>query len=343
MLYSLYPTDATSVRDAVAEAAAAQPAEPVFTSLHIPEARDLDAYCSFLGEAHRERGLTWWADISPRTLEQLHLDLDRIGDLGRLGVVGLRLDFGFSTPELRRIAASGLPIAVNASTISQDELDTLADVGVVGWHNFYPRPDTGLDPTYFRQQSDMFARRGLPVYAFVPGEVTRRAPLHRGLPTLETHRDANAWSSAVALRALVPNIRIVCAEGVLRPEHQEWMTLWERDGVLTIPLAEVARGSEFLLDDVWPLRPEQTGRTQRLEASRGIRPGLESLAASPSRLAGGIYVDGPDRARYEGEVHLVVRELASDPTQHRIAQVAAAYVDVLAALTGRERVRFVRV
>ena len=85
---------------------------------------------------------------------------------------------------------------------------------MVGWHNFYPRPGTGLSADYYVRQSRLFTERGLRLFAFVPGEVTRRAPLHRSLPTLEEHRHRDAYTSAVRLRDHYEIGRASCRERV---------------------------------------------------------------------------------------------------------------------------------
>ncbi|MEZ5088368.1 MAG: MupG family TIM beta-alpha barrel fold protein [Micropruina sp.] len=68
------------------------------------------------------------------------------------GVTMVRIDYGFTPAEVARIArAGGFRIAVNASTVTADELAELDGLDVVGWHNYYPRPETGLSGSVLRR------------------------------------------------------------------------------------------------------------------------------------------------------------------------------------------------
>lgn len=65
MLFSLYPTDSPQVREAVIEQVLTQPEKLLFTSLHIPESDGLLQYGEYLGELHRDHGVTFCGDVSP--------------------------------------------------------------------------------------------------------------------------------------------------------------------------------------------------------------------------------------------------------------------------------------
>ena len=242
MLFSIYPTDTPEVRAAVLDQACAVAEAPMlFTSLHQPESDGLRGFGAELADAHRERGVTFCADISPLALERLGEGFDGLGRLRDGGVEMLRIDFGFAPEEIRRIArASGCRIAVNASTATASFLDELDGIDVVGWHNFYPRPETGIGTEFFVSQNALFAERQSPVYAFLPGETALRAPLHLGLPTLEEHRHRTAWRNYLHLRAIAPDVEIVCAEGTVHAEHLEWIAHHERTGEVTVPLSAVS-------------------------------------------------------------------------------------------------------
>ena len=173
---------------------AAHPAggAPVFISLHIGEEFGPDyparvrAMCGWL----RQQGWRILADVSELTARQFGCD-DIAALAGELGLWGLRLDDGFTLEEACALAAA-MPVAVNASTTTPAEAAALAAAGpeVIAIHNFYPRPETGLDPDFLRESTRMLQAAGLKVYAFIPGDGQLRGPLHAGLPTLEAHRAA---------------------------------------------------------------------------------------------------------------------------------------------------------
>lgn len=339
MLFSTYATDAPNVRAAVVEQACADgTGANVFTSLHLPEAGDLTAWVAWLGEVHREREVTFWADVSPDTFEHLGGDFE---DMHEAGIVGLRLDYGFTAEEITGMARRGMQIAVNASTATAAELDTLKAAGVeaVGWHNFYPRPGTGLSREYYLARSELFTARGLPLLAFIPGERSRRAPLHLCLPTLESHRYRNAYVTARELSALTPGVEVVCAEGTLWPQHLEWIRRAEKDGVVTLPLVGLAPECEWLLERDWQLRVEQTGVSQRLVDTRGHDLPTECVPADALEM-GSLQLD--TLGRYSGEVHLMVRDQPLDASYMHLADVAAPYRSLVALLRGGQTIRLIR-
>ena len=333
MYFSLYPTDTDDVRAAVVAAVRDQPEDKlVFTSLHIPESSDLHAFGDYLTQLHHNEGLEFCADISPMTLEALELGIDELGLLRNWGVRSVRIDFGFDTAQVRQTAQVGpFEVAVNASTADASLLDALDGVPAVGWHNYYPRPETGLSEAFFDQQNALFASRGLEVYSFIPGEVSHRAPLFLGLPTLEVHRHRNAYSAYLETHTRHPGVRVVCAEGVLHSEHLRWIAHFERTGEVTLPLVSVAPALRYLQGQAWHLRLEGTESSFRLEETRGATVPQQIINAD-ERGRGSLQVDLPGYGRYAGEVHLMRRDR---PLTHLaafagcIAQPYLGLVDVL--------------
>lgn len=349
MILSVYATDEADVRDAVVDQALQQHERALFTSLHMPEATDLAGWVGWLENAHCERGVSFWADVSPAAFDLLGYGPDDAGRLAGAGVVGLRLDYGYGPEEIGRIAsATGLPVAVNASTATAAEVDALQAVlgdapdALVGWHNFYPRPGTGLTAEDLVRRSRLFTDRGLRVLAFVAGDVTHRAPLHLGLPTLEAHRHRNAYVCALELDALVPGVSVVGAEGVVAEQHLRWIADALPDGddepVLTLPVTDLQPGCDWLLDE-WDLRPEAGPASRRLTGTRGSDLPAGTVPADALE-AGSLQMD--TLGRYSGEVHLMTATAPLDGQHLRLADVAAPYRSLLAHLDRFDRVRLVR-
>ncbi len=341
MLFSLYPTDPPEVRDAVVAAARDHSREhALFTSLHIPEATRLNAFLDELRALHVREGLTFCADISPLTLQRLGLALDDIGQLHEAGVRWVRIDFGFDTDQIARIAArGGFRVALNASTVTDADLDALAGIDLVGWHNYYPRPETGLTVEFVHAQNALFEARGLDVFVFLPGERTFRAPLHLGLPMLEEHRHRNAYVTYLHLAHAFPTTQRVFAEGVPHPQHLAWIEHFERTGEITVPLTGLSPSAAPLLEQSWTVRIEQTGLSERLEGTRGLTPPPAWVNAD-TRERGSIQMDLDAYGRYAGEVHLMLRDAPLDPRQARIADIAAPYRGLVDRLRLTRQVRF---
>lgn len=341
MLFSLYPTDVDEIRDAVVAAVRDQPGDKlVFTSLHIPESRDLAAFGDYLAQLHRDEGFSYCADISPATLTSLGMDIEDIGRLWTWGVRSVRIDFGFDPGEIKRIAQAGdFEVAVNASTVDEALLDALGGLRLVGWHNYYPRPETGLSEEFFDRQNALFASRGLPLYSFIPGEVSFRAPLILGLPTLEAHRHRNAYITYLETMIRYPAARVVCAEGVLHREHLEWIHHFERTGVVTVPLVSLSPAAAYLTGRSWRLRPEGSDSSFRIEETRGVAV-PDRIINADVRARGSLQLDLAGYGRYAGEVHLMRQDRPLNQLQAFVGCIAQPYLGLVDVIQPGVSVRF---
>lgn len=340
MQFSLYPTDGPHVRQAVLEQAITQDERLLFTSLHMPESERLPQFGEYLRDVHSELGVTFCADVSPATLDSLGVGLDEIGRLREWGVERLRIDYGFTAADIRTLARE-LPIAVNASTADAALLDELDGLDLIGWHNYYPRPETGLDVGFYLAQNQLFVERGLAIHTFIPGEVSFRAPLFAGLPTLEHQRHRNAYRNVLELLSLSPQVSIFCAEGTLLPDHLRWITRFQESGEVTLPLTGVDDSIAFLTDQPWHLRVEGTEVSFRLDGTRGARTPSQLLNAD-QRQRGSLQMDLAGYGRYCGEIHLMRTDRPLNHLQARVAEVAAPYVGLLDVLRPGMTVRFER-
>lgn len=342
MLFSIYPTDTPAVRDAVIEQVLRGTDDRlIFTSLHLPEHESLDQFGRFLESLHREHAITFCGDISPATL-------GRVGGMSGLrrlrdwGAAVLRIDYGFDSGDVLAIAEqSGCEIAVNASTATAETLDALGDLPVIGWHNFYPRPETALSERYYVEQNSLFRDRGLRTYTFIPGEVSTRAPLFVGLPTLEEHRHRNSWRVITHLRRIAGDTTLVCAEGTMTDQHLAWTEHLNRTGEVTVPLVGVEPAARFLLDRAWRLRGEDSEAAFRVEDTRGADAPTQ-IRNADRRSAGSMQMDLPSMGRYRGEIQIMRHDLPLTPMQARVADIAGPYVGIVNDLRPGATVRFVQ-
>ena len=163
---------------------------PIFLSLHISEEFDA-TYCQRAREICHSLaafGFRTIADVSVKTLQQF--GCCSLTELAKeLKLWGLRIDYGFGAAEIGEMATQ-MPIVLNASPPSADDARRIAAKGgeVFALHNFYPRPETGLDEDYLMETTQKLRSAGLSVQCFIPGDTLLRGPLHEGLPTLEEHR-----------------------------------------------------------------------------------------------------------------------------------------------------------
>ena len=312
--------------------AAHQGVQHLFTSLHIPEAdcRSLAVDCRKVLRVAKQLGFTVTADISPRTWALLKL---KPQELGEWGIDGLRIDYGFSPEQICRLSRdSGLQIELNASSMTEEELEKILATGVerrklCAGHNYYPRPETGLGFDLFVRRSRQFHRLEIPVSVFVPGQLHLRGPIRAGLPTLETHRRLGAVDAARQLWAtgLVDTILFgdplvsagdLAAVAALPCNMPEPMRL----RIETFALTAAERRVVEL--PCHTNRNDASGVIVRSQESResGIAP---ILPRSDVRIRhrGDVTIDNSRYGRYAGELQIVLKDLPADEKVNVVGRV----------------------
>lgn len=307
----------------------AQPGTPVFLSLHISEEFSPDyvarvrEMCAFLVEL----GYRIIADVSVKTVAQFgQPDLVRLAQ--ELGLWALRVDYGFSVEEIAALAAH-LPVVLNASTTTPEDAARIAQAGelVMAMHNFYPRPETGLDEDFFRSSTQALQAAGLKVLAFIPGDTLLRGPLHLGLPTLEHHRNLPP-SVAFAQLALEYGVDgVFLADPGISPEELRRIRRLCEDGILEIP-AQLEEPGRDLYHRVFTCRADSPAWLIRFAESREYSCFGPRIAPwnCVERRAGCITVDNQEYGRYSGEVQLLRRPFPADSKVNVIGQIAPGYL-----------------
>ena len=177
----------------------------IFTSMHIPE-DDAQAYkmrLEKLGACAKTNQLELMVDISGEALERAGYSFEHLEELTQHGVTGLRIDYHIDNEQISK-ASHKMKISLNASTLVEDEVEELRSLGanfsnLEAWHNYYPRPETGLATPYFLEQNQWLEKYDFKRVAFVAGDAQKRLPLRLGLPTLEKHRDMHPLAAALDL------------------------------------------------------------------------------------------------------------------------------------------------
>ena len=318
---------------------------PVFISLHIGEEFAPDypdrvrAMCSWL----REHGWRILADVSEQTAIQF--GCSDILQLARdLGLWGLRLDDGFTLEEACSLAAR-MPIAVNASTVTPEEAAALAAAGseVIAIHNFYPRPETGLDPEFLQESTRMLQAAGLKVYAFIPGDEQLRGPLHEGLPTLEAHRGAAPLAAFADLAVHYGLEGIFAGDPGVSSYELEQIASFCVDGVLPVPV-HLKAGQEGLYGQIFTCRPDSPSWLVRYQESRKYarQGGLVEPADCAARPRGTITMDNLRYGRYSGEIQLMRQDLPADERVNVIGRVDPRYLLLVDCIRRGSRFKMVR-
>lgn len=324
---SVYLTSFDRQREALERSAGS--GAPLFLSLHISEEFS-PGYCRRAEEICRwlsERGYRVIGDVSTKTVAQFSQpDLVRLADA--FGLWGLRVDYGFSEEEITALARR-LPVVLNASTTSPEAARRIGAQGVrvMAMHNFYPRPETGLDDDFFRESTRSLQEAGLSVLAFIPGDEELRGPLHLGLPTLERHRGLppSACFADLALHFGLEDI-FVGDPGLSRRE-EERIRRFRADGVLEIP-ARLEGEYASLYGRVFTNRVDSPKGLVRFAESRtySCAGGIVEPWNCAPRGRGAITLDNKGYSRYSEELQMVLSPLPADGRVNVIGQVEERYL-----------------
>ncbi|GLB59815.1 DUF871 domain-containing protein [Cytobacillus sp. NCCP-133] len=303
----------------------------IFTSLHIPE----DGHSRYkhllqeLGAIARQHRMELLADASPQSLGHLGLEWNSIDTLLDWGLAGIRADYGFSSSQIVELSKK-MKLGINASTITAEELDEWLDLGlnasnVEAWHNFYPRPETGLAASFLKERNQFLKSMGVITMAFVPGDGELRGPIFAGLPTLEKHRSFSPAAAAAELMNSCYTDKVLIGDHSVKDETLD-------------QLAKISEG-------VVPLRVELLGgqypgdlfaqiHTNRMDPALDVVRSVESRSYAQQgekkwepanqleRKKGMVTVDNVLYGRYAGEMQIALSDLPQDERVNVIARVA---------------------
>ena len=297
-----------------------------FTSLHIPEEKgDLVKRMISLLKLSEDYGMEIHADVSLNTLD--HLGISKFTDLWPLGIKGIRLDEGFDKETVISLSKV-FSLSLNASTLNEEELLAILGGGVeteslIAWHNFYPKPETGLEEGFFHQQNRMFKKYGIPIFAFIPGAGSKRGPLHEGLPTLEKHRLMNPYAAGIELIQHVEGVYV----GDQGTENNllENLTAYRNLNILTVRME-----SRILQSGQYKLRPDVSQDVFRLQNTR-VTANVEP-SNTVARSLGSITMDNDAYGRYRGEVQICKRDLGANHRVNVIGRVIEEDIPLLSLL-----------
>lgn len=309
----------------------------VFISLHTG-AEWGDDYCR-----EAENLCCWLADKGFRIIADVCKDVlvefgerDLLTLAKRLHIWALRIDYGLTTEEIITLARE-MPIVINASTTAPREAAKIAAEGklVMAMHNFYPRPETGLDEEYLLESTRALQAVGLKVLAFIPGDQYFRGPVGEGLPTLECHRGQapSACYEDLVLRFGMDGIFL--GDPVISEEEQSRIRRFCETGVVELPcdLDEPYRGFYGI---TYTSRVDSPSWLIRFAESR-IHSCPEKLAVPGNcgpRSRGAITLDNIRYPGYTGEIQLMKR---SFPADDRVNVIGHLKTDALLAADAIQR------
>ncbi|WP_088043450.1 DUF871 domain-containing protein [Bacillus sp. EAC] len=334
------------------ELAKANGFQSIFTSLHIPE-DDPSTYkelLQLLGQHAKENEMELMADISTKSLSYLGLDYTNITELLKWGVSGLRIDYGISEIQIAELSQK-MKIALNASTLTPTFLQTLVANGlcsenVEAWHNFYPRPETGLAKSYIIEKNKWLKQNGISTMAFIAGDNEKRGPIYRGLPTLEKHRDSNPIQAYLELtdecfvdKVLVGDVSLTEDTMKNLSNTIDYISLQYKPMIHDEDLLNIVEQFHTNRED--PARDVIRSMESRLNGSFGdtlIRP-LNTI----DRFKGSITIDNELYGRYAGEMQITLTDLPTDEKVNVIGRIIEEDLKMLDKISAGRKFRLKRV
>ncbi|MBU3144808.1 DUF871 domain-containing protein [Clostridium sp. CF012] len=322
----------------------------IFTSLHIPEANYsiLKAEVREFFKLAKKYNMDIISDISPNTFKFLDLnDMDLKG-LGDMGVMTIRIDFGYTQEEISKMTKNpyGIKIQLNASTITEEFFDNL-DIyspnykNVDALHNFYPRVVTGISEECMKEKNTILSKRGIRACAFVGSNNRKRGPLHDGLPTLEDHRGIEVREAANHLFAL-GNKSIFIGDSLPGTKELEDLSGLNPDAVeLCIELKEYDNVTLRLLTETYTSRTDEARDAIRASESRLLLNGdkIKALNAVDVNY-GDITIDNENYMRYMGELQILKVSQKWDYRTNVVASVLQKHLYLLKYINGGKKFYF---
>ncbi|UTI87788.1 MupG family TIM beta-alpha barrel fold protein [Mammaliicoccus sciuri] len=247
----------------------------VFTSLQIPE-EDSELYFDRLKELKLliDDKAEIIADASPHAFQNLGLSYKQPEILKGLGIDYIRLDISLAIPDIISLL-SEVKIVCNASTDAISLLDELKEQDIdmsriMVAHNYYPRPETGLDKAYFIKQNTKLKTLfpDISIMAFVSGTVYR-GPVYEGLPTLEDHRYCHPLVAAHELAALEVDDICIGDTGIDTTTIDQFNNFFHK-GIVSLQVQSETKHLESYIGRIFHNRKDKARDVIRAEEGRQI-------------------------------------------------------------------------
>ncbi|WP_121605712.1 MupG family TIM beta-alpha barrel fold protein [Virgibacillus sp. Bac332] len=315
----------------------------VFTSLHIAEEVDDDYVNKTKEMCHwlYQNDFNIIADVSPKTLA-IFEQKDILSLVKDLHISVLRLDYGFNEREITQLAKK-IPIAFNASTLDVSVPLPLEGKLLYAMHNFYPRPETGLDEKLFETKNQAIKQKGsVQIIAFIPGDQALRGPIYEGLPTLEKHR---GWPPYLAYLDLITKSlvdQVFLSDVQISSEQLKLIEDYQSDEIISVPVS-FTDNYDYLYNQVYTIRIDSPHGLIRLQESRGYASQGEKIISEhcSERFRGKITIDNEKYKRYSGEIQIMRENYPKDERVNVVGEINEMYLPIVDCIKNGDSIRFV--
>ncbi|AKP66557.1 MupG family TIM beta-alpha barrel fold protein [Companilactobacillus ginsenosidimutans] len=310
----------------------------VFTSLHIPEddPRIKTTRMKDLMKLSEYYGLSVVVDVDKSSLSYLPQNIS--------SKLTLRLDDGFTPEDIKNISTE-MPVALNASTIDKTLYQQLQESNVEinnieAWHNFYPRPETGLDDNWFKSKNQWLKSLGFKTQAFIPGDKHLRGPIHSGLPTLESQRDKNLLASSIELDKLGID-KVIIGDPYLSVDYRKKFKEYYIQKTLSLNYCPIDDSNRERLERMtYSNRPDPARDVVRIKESRMLKLASITPQNTVERTKGSITTDNKRYGRYMGEIQIAKRNLPNDDRINVLGHISKSDLDLIDLIGPNQKIKF---
>lgn len=321
--------------------------QEVFSSIHLAE-YDVAIQIEQLYELSKlikSYDMTLCVDIGGAMIKRLITDKTLSDKLKACEISALRLDYDYDHQAIL-ILSEMLDLKrfiINASLLDRDKISALLalsdKIKWEAWHNFYPRPLTGISYDFYYQQSLLFKEKGIAVGAFICAFNKPRGPLHAGLVTIERHRDISIAEAAYELMASKVCDKLIIADPLASQFELESLASINSNEpfVLNIKCANDISDAEreLLFNGLHQVRYDNSEYALRLITSRNMAEQGKMIdpRLSKARKVGDVTIDNSGYKRYSGEVQLIIKDCPLDERVNIAASIAKEDLWLLKYLT----------
>ncbi|MBE6178939.1 MupG family TIM beta-alpha barrel fold protein [Staphylococcus xylosus] len=316
----------------------------IFTSVQIPEEND-DTKYRYLGELLdflSNDQLNFMIDINPSLLDHHFYEFLKQYDSAQFII---RIDHSTSIEIVNEIISNDFQCCLNASIISDHLLQHLYQHlnhfnYLCYCHNYYPRPDTGLEAQFVKSQNELILSYNpkANIYGFIAG-TTLRGPLFKGLPTIETARYMHTIESAQLLQDLNTQHIMIGDPYLNRHNAQQLISFLEkRHFNLSITLLDTQ--AEDILLKSHTVRPDNPGTLIRSQEARHYcKADIQPLLVT-ERTLGAITLDNKLNGRYQGELQIIKKVLPPHKNVNVVAQIDTEDIPIINCMRPNDSFEF---
>ena len=315
----------------------------IFTSCHISEEMN-DSYVEDMKNMLKEikkMNYKIICDVSKKTLSMFNFQ-DILEFKNAFEIDYLRIDYGFTLEECKKLARQ-TNLCFNASTVTEKEVKELLEINpeILFIHNYYPRPETGLDSETFNEMNETILKYKGNVVGFINGNEALRGPLFEGLVTLEKHRYKNPYSNFLDLVLNNGVKKVIVGDGIIDEQSYRRIKRFIEEGILTIPV-NFDEDYSIFLNKVFTLRPDSPKYLKRVSESReySTQGDLIKNKNCIERIRGSITIDNFKYKRYSSEIMICVKDYPTDEKVNVIGSIYKDYEDVLDSIKNGMKIVF---